>query len=347
VDDVARWPARDRADLFTAVAEQRGDMVAAVVEKDFWVCWILRRLFTLPNAPGGMIFKGGTSLSKVFNAIARFSKDVDLSFDRADLGFGGEQDPARARSKKQAKQRLKLLKEACQAVIRDRFVPQLAVVVGEALHDSARRNWKIETDPDDPDSQTVLFHYPTSLAPRGPLAATYVPPVVRLEMGARSDHWPTEDATVISYAAEQFPAQFTDPRCAVRVLAAERTFWEKATILHAWYHARPDKPLRGRQSRHYYDLVKLVEAGIGARALERLDLLAAVAAHKDIFFADAAAKYDEAKPGSLRLVPPLSRQAELRDDYRKMREMIFGLPPSFEHLLEVLAETERQINDRP
>ena len=65
MDEVARWPARDRADLFTATAEQRGDMIAAVVEKDLWVCWILRRLFTLPNAPGGMIFKGGTSLSKV------------------------------------------------------------------------------------------------------------------------------------------------------------------------------------------------------------------------------------------------------------------------------------------
>jgi hypothetical protein len=322
-------------------------MVAAVVEKDFWVCWILRRLFTLPSAPGSMIFKGGTSLSKVFNAIARFSEDVDLSFDRADLGFGGEHDPAQAPSKKQAKQRLKLLQDTCQTVIRDRFVPQLAVHIGEALHDSAQRNWSIAIDLDDPDSQTVLFGYPASLAPRGPLAATYVSPVVRLEMGARSDHWPAEDVTIISYAAAQFPAQFSDPRSAVRVLAAERTFWEKATILHAWYHARPDKPLRGRQSRHYYDLATLVEAGIGARALERLDLLATVAAHKDVFFADAAARYDEAKPGSLRLVPPPPRLAELREDYNKMREMIFGQPPSFEHLLEVLAETERRINDRP
>lgn len=346
MDEVARWPATDRADLFTAVAEQRGNMIAAVVEKDFWVCWTLRRLFTLPNAPAGMIFKGGTSLSKVFNATGRFSEDVDLSFDRADLDFGGEQDPARASSRKQAKQRLKSLKEACQGVIRDRFVPQLAVVIGEALHDSTQRNWKVETDPEDPDSQTVLFHYPAGLAPHGPLAVTYIPPVVRLEMGARSDHWPAEDATVLPYAAEQFPAQFKAPRCAVRVLAAERTFWEKATILHAWYHTRPDKPLRGRQSRHYYDLVKLFEAGIGVRALQRLDLLAAVAAHKAVFFADSAAKYDEAKPGSLRLVPPGSRQVELREDYGKMREMIFGEPPSFEYLLEVLAEIEQRINER-
>ena len=344
MDDMARWSAADRADLFTAVAHQRGDMSAAVVEKDFWVCWILRRLFTLTDAPAGMIFKGGTSLSKVFNAIGRFSEDVDLSFDRADLGFGGDNDPARAPSKKQAKQRLKMLKEACQTVIRDRFLPRLAAAVGETLQDPAERNWKLETDQEDPDGQTVLFYYATGFATRGPLGTTYIPPVVRLEMGARSDHWPAENATVTPYAAEQFPAKFQHPGSTVRVLAAERTFWEKATILHAWYHAKPDKPLKDRQSRHYYDLVKLFEAGIGPRALHRLDLLAAVATHKTVFFADAAAKYDEAKPGSLRLVPPASRHAELREDYGKMREMIFGQPPLFEHLLAVLTEIEQRIN---
>jgi hypothetical protein len=344
MDDVARWPVTDRADLFTAAASQRGDMSAAVVEKDFWVCWALRRLFTLPEAPAGMIFKGGTSLSKVFKATGRFSEDVDISFDRVDLGFGGDRDPGRAPSKKQAKHRLKLLKETCQDVIRDRFLPQLATTMGNALRDPEQRSWRIETDREDPDCQTVLFHYPTGLAPRGPLAATYVPPVVRLEMGARADHWPAENATVSPYVAEQFPTEFRDARSSVRVLAAERTFWEKATILHAWYHAKPDKPLKGRQSRHYYDLVKLFEAGIGLRAFERQDLLAAVALHKIVFFADSSAKYEEAKPGTLRLLPPTWRQMELREDYGKMREMIFGEPPSFEHLLEVLAEIERRVN---
>ena len=142
-----------------------------------------------------------------------------------------------------------------------------------------------------------------------------------------------------------FQRKFQNPTITVRVLAAERTFWEKATILHAWFHAKPDKRLRDHQSRHYYDLVKLYEAGIGARALQRLDLLAAVAAHKAIFFADPSAKYDEAKPGGLCLVPPASRHAELREDYGKMQEMIFGEPPSFDHLLAVLAEIQRQINE--
>ena len=139
-------------------------MNAAVVEKDFWVCWTLRRLFAMPDAPACMVFKGGTSLSKVFNATDRFSEDVDISFDRADLGFGGERDPGHAPSKKQAKNRLKLLKEACQAVVRDRFIPKFTDIVGDALRDSAGGDWSIEADADDPDCQTVLFHYPLSSA---------------------------------------------------------------------------------------------------------------------------------------------------------------------------------------
>jgi predicted nucleotidyltransferase component of viral defense system len=78
MDDVARLPAADRADLFSATARRRG-LTAEIIEKDFWVCWTLKRLFTLPDPPAGLLFKGGTSLSKVFGVIERFSEDVDLS----------------------------------------------------------------------------------------------------------------------------------------------------------------------------------------------------------------------------------------------------------------------------
>src|SRR5205823_9226493 len=105
MDDVARLPITDRMDLFLATARQRG-LTAEIIEKDFWVCWTLKRLFTLPDPPAGLIFKGGTSLSKAYGAIERFSEDVDISFQRADLGFGGENDPAAARSGKQRAQRL-------------------------------------------------------------------------------------------------------------------------------------------------------------------------------------------------------------------------------------------------
>ena len=132
MDDIARLSATDRRDLFTATAERRS-LVAAIVEKDFWVCWTLKRLFALPDPPANLIFKGGTSLSKVFNAIERFSEDVDLSFDRTGLGFGEGKDPLAAPSRKKRPEWVKELAATCQGAIRDRFLPQLAVCFAAAL----------------------------------------------------------------------------------------------------------------------------------------------------------------------------------------------------------------------
>ena len=117
-----------------------------------------------------------------------------------------------------------------------------------------------------------------------------------------------------------------------------------ATILHMWHHAGPDKRLADRQSRHYYDLVQLYDCGIGKTALAGTELLREVALHKSVFYAAKWARYDQAIPGSLRLVPPDSRMQELRRDYRQMQEMIFGTAPSFEKIIETLREIERQIN---
>ncbi len=111
MDDIARISPQDRADLFQEVASQRGDLRAEIVEKDFWVCYTLKRLFTLEKPPAGMIFKGGTSLSKVYKAISRFSEDVDLSFHREDLGFGGEDDPAKETTVNRQAKKLKKLKK--------------------------------------------------------------------------------------------------------------------------------------------------------------------------------------------------------------------------------------------
>jgi predicted nucleotidyltransferase component of viral defense system len=132
MDEVARWPARDRADLCAAVAGRRSGLRAEVIEKDFWACWALKRLFSLEAPPAGLIFKGGTSLSKVYGVIEQFSEDVDISFYREDLGFGGDKDPARARGK-EARRRLDSLREACQAMIRERLVPLLNKTFSQIL----------------------------------------------------------------------------------------------------------------------------------------------------------------------------------------------------------------------
>src|SRR5258705_9199710 len=119
MDDVARLAPKDLADLFRAAAAKRG-LPEAILEKDFWVCWVLKRIFTLDKPPAGILFKGGTSLSKVYGVIDRFSEDVDLSFDRAGLGFGGADDPMLAASKKKQAAAVERLAEACKVAVREK-----------------------------------------------------------------------------------------------------------------------------------------------------------------------------------------------------------------------------------
>lgn len=343
MDDFARQRATDRADLFRTVATQRG-FSPAIVEKDFWVCWTLKRLFALDDKPAGLLFKGGTSLSKVFKIIERFSEDIDLSFDRSDLGFSGSADPLTATTGKRRQKGLKALSETCRDIIRETFLPQLRTAFEAGLERGHAQRWSLELADDDPDQQTVVFRYPSSTGPRPANEPAYIRPVVRLEIGARSEHWPVVEAKVTPFVAEDFPALFTVRHCVVRALSAERTFWEKATALHAWYHAPADKPLGDRYSRHYYDVACLYETAVGRSAIKNTELLLKVAEHKAVFFASAWANYETARPGTLRLVPPDSRLGDLRRDYQSMREMIFSEPPTFEHILDVLHEIEVAVN---
>lgn len=344
MDDIARLAVTDRTELFAATADRRG-LTTEIIEKDFWVCWTLKRLFTLPDPPAGLLFKGGTSLTKVFGIIERFSEDVDLSFNRAELGFSGESDPLNALTGKKRKHGLEALTKICQRVIREKLLPQLMAVFNDALGKSSAATWTLKLAEDDTDNQTLLFNYPTGNRSRPADEPAYIHKAVRLEIGARSDHWPAIQAMVMSYAAADFPNVFKEPGCMVHALAAERTFWEKVTVLHTWFHAPADKKFRDRQSRHYYDVVRLFQHELGQTAIRDISLLLKVARHKEVFFPAAWARYGEAKPGTLRIVPPDSRLPELEQDYRKMQEMIFGEPPAFKQMLEVLGEIERQVNE--
>jgi len=336
MDDFARLPHTDRQDALRATAVRRG-ISAALLEKDFWVCWTLRRLHEVQGPAAGVLFKGGTSLSKVYKAIERFSEDIDLSLDRAALGFGGAADPGAASSGKQRKRRLEELSEACRIAIKDRMLPALTDSFSKAL--GKNRDWKLELAADDPDAQTLVFLYP-----RGTESiSAYMRPTVRLEFGARSDHWPAIDAQVSPYVAEDFPQMFKAPQAKVRVLSAERTFWEKATALHAW-HSNPKAVAANRRSRHYYDVMRLYEHRIGQRAIQDTKLLAEVARHKALFFPAASAHYDLAKPGTLKLSPPESQLDALWRDYQSMAEMFFAPPPPFDHILVGLSQVETIIN---
>jgi nucleotidyltransferase AbiEii toxin of type IV toxin-antitoxin system len=339
VDAFARLPAEERADYFRETASRMGLGAPLIVEKDFWVCWTLLHVFSLEGQPR-IVFKGGTSLSKCYGAIQRFSEDIDLAFHREDLGAVGDSDPARAPGRKARERLLDGLEQRRATLVAGGFREAL---LGRFEATIEAGGWGLEVDTSDP--QTLLFRYPLSLSDGEYGGLAYVTPTVRLELGARSDHEPAEDRVVRPYLAEEFPDAIASPDCPDRVLTAERTFWEKATLLHAEAHrSEPARSSAERRSRHYYDVVMLWRCGVGRRALTRLELLAVVAEHKRVYFASTAAHYETARAGSLRLVPEGEVLAGLRRDYAQMDELLFGEPPTFDELVDELRAIEKAIN---
>ena len=202
MDSVLQLTPKQRGELFIAAAQQSGIDVV-VLEKDFWVCWTLKELFRLPTMGEHLIFKGGTSLSKIFKVINRFSEDIDVSIDRGFLGYGGTNEPEAGTSNKEKQRRIKALTEACQQKIAGELLPTLEA----AIKSKVRRDekWSLRSDDEDPDKQTLLFAYPSSL-PAG--KSDYVRRAVKIEMGARADHWPCETKSVTPYVAELFSQGF-------------------------------------------------------------------------------------------------------------------------------------------
>jgi hypothetical protein len=274
-------------------AAARRGWVASSVEKDFWVCWILQKLFTMEELAPHLTFKGGTSLSKVWKLIDRFSEDIDLTIDRAAFSFGGADGPDQAPSAKQRAKRLKALKEACQAYVHTKLMPQLNERIKADLGEGT---WTLEADPNDSDGQTLLFSYPTYF---GAEQNRYVRPVVKIELGARSDPWPAHQSVIRPIIAEEFPKVFSDPDCVVTALAPERTFWEKAMLLHEETYRPADKARRPRMARHYYDLYQLIQHGVAARAAANKDLFEQVANHRKIFFLQNWVDYTTLQRGSM------------------------------------------------
>ena len=293
---------------------------------------------------GTLVFKGGTSLSKAFGAIRRFSEDIDLSFDRAELGYTGDRDPEKEGiSRKQAAKLIGDLVGDVERHIAEKLLPALRDGIVEQLGEPARGEWSLEIDASD--AQTVNFHYPTALPAAEYEGMAYITPRVKLELGARGDPWPTEEKVIRPYAADDYPDFFEDPDTSVTVLSARRTFWEKATALHAETHRPAKSPTPQYFSRHYYDLAMLLDTNEGQAAAADLELLAQVAKHKATFFRSGWASYDTARPGTLRLVPDEARIKDLRADYRAMAQSyIDEAPPSFDNILAKIAGIQETIN---
>jgi hypothetical protein len=319
--------------LYIEQAALRRNVSPLILEKDFWVCWLLAILFESPFAEH-LVFKGGTSLSKVFRAIDRFSEDIDLSLSPAFLGL-----PEPGMSRNQANKWMAQAESACGVIAESLIRPTLESSVTEALGRREGCWFEFLTDANTR-SPVLLFHYPSSQ----PAGFDYLKRSVKLEFGSLTDQQPIGRHPIRPWIADVLPDAFLDWQCDVVALELERTFWEKATILHAEYHRPTDKPTPDRFSRHYADTAALAKHPIANDAVRQHELRARVVEWKTRFFGSSWANYDDAKPGTFRLVPPDSRQPALRRDYLAMRDMYLTEPATFDDILAILADLENGIN---
>ena len=334
---LALSPERRALAFEQAAAGQAGQ--AVILEKDFWVSWLLGLLFAQPALAPYVVFKGGTSLSKVFGVIDRFSEDIDLclipEFVGADaVGF----DALTSRVKRDAAvlEMQRLCGEKAQQVV----FPLLEKAITDALGQPSADTWlRYELDAD-AKSPILYFRYPVTQQ-RG---FAYVAREVKLELGTLTDQQPTGRYPVRPLLADAYPALFEGWDCMVTALELQRTFWEKATILHSEFHRPAESPTPARYARHYFDMAKLLGHPQASQFLADRAQCARVVDWKSRVFARGWARYDLARHGSFRLVPSEARQPALAQDYATMRPMFMSEPPPFADLMRQLADAEQTIN---
>lgn len=324
----------DRREVVAVAADTSG-RPTHLLEKDIWVVWALSVLFADPLG-AHLVFKGGTSLSKGYDAIRRFSEDVDLTYDIRHLipELAGEEGDALPSTQSQERKWSKAVRERLPVWVQEEIAPLL-----KAAFVSVEPTGAIRIEGTD-----IYVRY-------APVGATsdYVRPEVKLEFGARATGEPNAQCSVVCDAAAhvdevEFPT--ADPK----IMLVERTFWEKATAAHVF--CRQGR-LRGeRFARHWYDLQRLDDAGYADAALARRDIAAAVAEHKAIFFrekdgAGTIIDYRAAIEGHLRLVPTADCYNVLAEDYARMVAdgLFLDEPVSFDRLMSALGDLERKANE--
>lgn len=313
----------ERLEALNAAASSSGRQ-PHLLEKDIWVVWSLRHLFDGPHA-GHLVFKGGTSLSKAYGVIHRFSEDVDLTYDiRAIAGdLVGDADSPLPASKSQEKKWSREIRVRLAEWVSREIVPRLKQdIERQSLPASVRAEY-----------DKVFIDYVPLTAGTG-----YVRPSVMLEFGARSTGEPSEPRLIQCDAAEHLP-MLVFPTAMPQVMRAERTFWEKATAIHVFC---AQGTFRGgeRFARHWHDVARLDAAGFANSAIADTALAKAVADHKSKFFAEKSPAgelidYHAAVSGGLQLVPDDGALATLASDYQHMVDdgLFLDDAESFEVLL--------------
>lgn len=329
---------QDRRDLFTTAARRVGT-TEQNVEKDFWVCWALDALFNsdVADAPR-LLFKDGTSLSKAFGLIQRFSEDIDITVFREDLGEPASIDELETLSAKKRRAKLDEIRAACQRYLIEELRPALAARLAESVKAGVA---DVVMDDLDPDQQTILVRYPSVLT-----LDPYVRPTVRIEAGAKSALDPHGLSVLAPYIATDLP----DVDLAVgnvTTILAERTFWDKVVIIHglrAWFERRGELRQEGqRVSRHYYDLHTIFPTDVGVRALADRALGRECVRHAAMFFGRPDFDLDSAAAGRFALEPNAAMLDGLRRDYDAMAGMIFGPVPGFDDIVDSVTTLEARL----
>ena len=335
MNKILEMPPERRRQVFEQTAAKMG-LAEVGVEKDFWVCWTLDKLFKQPCGEH-LTFKGGTSLSKAWHLIERFSEDIDITIHRDALGFGGDDAPHQAPSKTQRKKRLEALKATCEEYIHGHLKEELDAAIATDLPDID--SWSLK--PDDEDSQTLLFLYPSVL----PTPAKYLRPWVKIEMGGRADVEPSDDVSIQPYVAEAFPELLPNSNVKVRAILPIRTFWEKAMLLHEENFRPADKKRKNSMARHYYDLYHMIKEGIGKEAASDLALFEHIATQRELYFQYSWVDYTTHQKGQLQIVPIEKHMPDWQADYNSMQgEMFFGKIPKFEEIISEVQTFQDKFN---
>ncbi|AAK90418.2 hypothetical protein EN41_27075 [Agrobacterium tumefaciens] len=361
--DILRSSADERRALFSAAASDL-ETRAENIEKDLYVCWVLDFFFNRRKDDAiGLYFKGGTSLSKAYGLIKRFSEDIDIGIYKADLKVPLEADIAALPS---VNQQQKALAEQVDEAARhymsgplkrllDEEIAAVEGETGQSGHFSLDFGYDLYRKKEALD--VLVLGYESVFDTSG----GYVEAAVRIEGGARPDPVPAEKREIIPYVASEMPKGSDLTVQNVTTVKPERTFWEKVLILHAMTEMTEKRSMSGnpslkvpdlnRYSRHYYDVHQIwTDPNYGKTTASMLDLAEACRWHKELMFRAPDHRYDRAVPGSFRLVPTPEMRKKLASDYERMSAMIFGTPPEFGSVMASIEELESFLNsiaDKP
>ncbi len=326
IEKIAALTNEERAEIFQE-AEAEGKMSAAAIEKDFWVCWALYRLFSNNKLSQQLLFKGGTSLSKCYGLIERFSEDIDLILDWELLKV---KDPYLERTNTQQKKFNDAIEANAQTYVQGSLLAQIKTLMGDHCSFQIDKTNK---------PRTIRMIYPKAFD------SPYIKPEVELEIGPMSAMIPNREFTIKPYCGDIVKVTLGSTDLQVKAIEAKKTFWDKITILHAEAHRPKDKSQQSRYSRHYYDIYQMLRSDVVEEAMSDLPLLQKVVAFKHKFYPQSWANYEGAKEGIFKILPEPYRVESLQRDYAQMKEMIFGEYPEFNNILQAISNFEKRLNN--